>query len=90
MTSTLRQMLTCHWTARRMQRYLDSDPAAPLTPGEVARLEEHLAVCDKCTQVVAEHRALNRALSLWSGGMPADPRSVDRMRAFLAELTETR
>ncbi len=89
MIGTLRQMLTCHWTARRIQRYLDADPAAPLTPGEVARLEEHLATCEKCTQVAAEHRALHRALSLWSGGMPVDPRSVDRMRTFLVELTET-
>ena len=36
MSGTVRQMLTCHWSAQRIQRYLDADPAAPLTPGEVA------------------------------------------------------
>lgn len=88
MTGTLRQMLTCHWTARRIQRYLDADPAAPLTPGEIARLEEHLATCERCTRVAFEHRALHRALSVWSGGTPVDPRSVDRVRDFLFTITE--
>ncbi len=86
MIGTLRQMLTCHWSGRRIQRYLDADPAAPLTPGEIARLEEHLATCEKCSHVVTEHRALHRALSLWSGGTSVDPRSVDRVRDFLSTI----
>ena len=86
MTGTLRQMLTCHWSARRIQRYLDA--AARLTPGEISRLEEHLATCEKCTQVAAEHRALHRALSLWSGGTTVDPRSVDRVRDFLSTMND--
>ncbi len=86
MTGTLHQMLTCHWSARRIQRYLDADPAARLTPGEISRLEGHLATCEKCTQVVTEHRALHRALSLWSGGTGVDPRSVDRVRDFLSTI----
>jgi len=88
MTGPLRQMLTCHWSARRLQRYLDADPAAPLTPGEVARLEEHLATCERCTRVAEQHRALHRALSLWSGGTGVDPRAVERVRDFLTNLTE--
>jgi hypothetical protein len=30
MMSSLLTMLTCHWSARRIQRYLDADPAALL------------------------------------------------------------
>jgi len=81
-------MLTCLWSMRRIQRYLDADPAARLTPGEISRLEEHLATCEKCTQVAAEHRALHRALSLWSGGSVVDPRSVDRVRGFLSTIND--
>ncbi len=88
MTGTLRQMLTCHWSARRIQRYLDADPVARLTPGEISRLEEHLATCEKCTQVVAEHRALHRALFLWLGRTTVDPRSVDRVRDFLSTIND--
>ena len=88
MTGTLRQMLTCRWSARRIQRYLDADPAAPLTPGEVSRLEGHLATCEKCTQIATEHRALHRALSRWSGGKGVDPRSVDRVRDFLSNIND--
>jgi len=74
--------------ARRIQRYLDADPAAPLTPGEISRLERHLATCEKCTQVATEHRALHRALSLWSGGTGVDPRSVDRVCDFLSTIND--
>lgn len=88
MTGTLRQMVTCHWSARRIQRYLDADPAAPLTPGEISRLEGHLATCEKCTDVVAEHRALHRALSLWSSVTAVDPRSVDRLRDFVSTISD--
>ena len=88
MTGTLRQMVTCHWSARRIQRYLDADPAARLTPGEISRLEAHLATCDRCTQIAAEHRALHRALSLWSGGTAVDPQSVDRVKDFLSTLSD--
>ncbi len=83
MIGTLRQMLTCHWSARHVQRYLDADPAAPLKPEEITRLEEHLAICDKCTQLVAEYRALHRALSLWSRAEVVDRESVDRVREML-------
>ncbi|MGA8258573.1 MAG: zf-HC2 domain-containing protein [Nocardioides sp.] len=88
MTGTLRQMLACHWSARRIQRYLDADPAATLTPREISRLEGHLATCERCTSVAAEHRALHRALSLWSGGAGVDPRSVDRVRDFLFTIND--
>ena len=88
MTQSLRQMITCHWSARRIQRYLDADPAAPLTPAEIARLEAHLATCERCTQLSEEHNALRRALSLWPGAPTADEDSVRRLRAVLDNLTD--
>lgn len=86
MMGAARQMLTCHWSARRIQRYLDADPGAPLTPGEVARLEEHLATCAKCATVVEQHRVLHRALSRLAG-TTVDPASVERVRTFVDTLT---
>ena len=86
MIRTARQMLTCHWTARRLQRYLDADPSAPLSAGEVARLEEHLAACERCAEVLSQHRTLARALGGWGRRTPVQPASVERMRSVLDDL----
>jgi len=45
-------------------------------------------MCEKCTQVAAEHRALHRALSLWSGESAVGPQSVDRVRYFLSIIND--
>ncbi|MGH3503003.1 MAG: zf-HC2 domain-containing protein [Nocardioidaceae bacterium] len=62
MIATLRRMLTCRWAARRIQRYLDADPAAPLDPAEVARLESHLAECVRCGRLTEQYQQLHQAL----------------------------
>ncbi len=82
MSQSLRQMMTCRWSARRIQRYLDADPSALLTAGEVARLESHLAECERCTQTAEEHRVLHRALSRWNRPFP-DVEAVERLRAYV-------
>ena len=89
MIQSLRQLMTCRWSARRLQRYLDADPAAPLTAAEVARLEAHLNVCEKCTQATAEYRALHQALSRW-GAAHADSAAVTRLRAYVRTLDQGR
>lgn len=86
MKQSIRQMIECRWSAKRIQRYLDADPSATLTPSEIAKLESHLATCEKCTQVTEEHRALHRALSLWPGAPDPDPDSVARLRRYVEEL----
>lgn len=86
MSGAVRRMLTCHWSARHIQRYLDADPAAPLTPGEITRLEEHVATCERCGELMRQHRLLHHALSLWSGRRPVDPAAVTRMRTVLDDL----
>lgn len=85
MMQSVRQMMTCRWSARRIQRYLDADPSALLSPGEVTRLEAHLAVCEKCSQTTAEHRALHRALSRWAAPLP-DTDAVHRLRDYARDM----
>jgi len=85
--TSLRRMVTCHWSARRIGRYLDNDPTAPLAPAEVKRLESHLAFCEKCSGVTAEHRALSRALSRWSQQRLPDQAALARLHATLDRIT---
>ena len=88
MIGTLGTIWVCHWSARRIQRYLDADPSGALTPGEVRRLEAHLAGCDKCSEVAREHERLNRALARLSGQHLPDPAAVARMRHVIDRLVE--
>lgn len=87
MITSLRRMVTCHWSARRIGRYLDNDPSAPLSPAEVKRLEDHLAVCEKCSAVTAEHRALSSALARWSQQRLPDEAALARVHVTLDRLT---
>jgi anti-sigma factor RsiW len=88
MITSLRRMVTCHWSARRIGRYLDNDPSARLTEDEVRRLEEHLATCARCAKVTVEHRALNRALALWSQQRLPDEAAMRRMQEALDQITK--
>lgn len=87
MIKSARMMLTCHWSARRIQRYLDADPAAPLDPDEIRRLEAHLAVCEKCRAAELEFKQINAALSRWTVETMPDKDSVEHVRQFLDRLT---
>ncbi len=82
-------MITCRWTVRRLQRYLDADPSAPLSAGDVRRLEAHLAECARCSQVLAEHRLLRRSLGRWGSRTAPDPLAVERIRRFLERLNRS-
>lgn len=79
MITSLRSMLTCRWAARRIQRYLDSDPSALLDAAEVHRLAEHLAACARCSGRVEQYRALSQALHERSVRHRPDPELVTRM-----------
>ena len=87
MITSLRRMVTCHWSARRIGRYLDNDPSAPLTEDEVRRLEEHLAICEKCAEATADQRALTRALARWSQQRLPDEAAMSRMHRTLDRIT---
>ena len=81
-------MLSCHFTARRLQRYLDADPAAPLTEAEIGRLEAHLAECERCAGAFADFRALRGALRGVAQRIGPQPDAVDRMRRLVDDLVE--
>ncbi len=84
--SMLSTMWTCHWAGRRIQRYLDADPAAPLTPQEVRRLETHLPACAKCTATAEDYRGIRRVLATWSQRRAPDPVVVTRVRDTARQL----
>ncbi len=90
MISTVRRMLTCYWSSRRIQRYLDADPDARLRPRELKRLEAHLATCEKCTNLAQEHRRVHRALSRWSDQCVPNAEAVARMHAVVDSIVEQR
>ena len=85
MMSSLLTMLTCHWSTRRIQRYLDTDPAVPLEAREVERLEAHRATCENCASAAEEYRGVRRALSRWSQQRMPDLAVAARVR-LAAEL----
>lgn len=86
MIGAIRTMVTCRWSARRIQRYLDSDPAALLTDDEIRRLEAHLAQCDRCSAAAAEYRQIDTALSRWAARRIPDPQSVTHMHEVLDRI----
>lgn len=87
MISYIRTMISCRWAARRLSQYLDGDPAAPLEPAELRRLEAHLATCERCSAVLADYTNLSRALAGWTENRAPDPGTVARMHDLLEQLT---
>lgn len=82
---TILSLARCHWTARRLQRYLDADPAAPLSAADALRVKSHLRDCDRCRAAGGEYRSLTKLLHrLHPLGIP-DPGSVERVRAKAAD-----
>lgn len=88
MIRTARRMLSCHFTARRLNRYLDADPAAPLTETEIRRLETHLAECERCAGAVADFRALRGALRGLAQRLEPQPDAVARIHRLVDDLAE--
>ncbi len=84
--SKISTLVTCHWTGRRIQRYLDADPAAPLDAAEIARLEAHVDECERCATASREFRMLRGALGRWA--TPADEDAVQRLRGVVDTLTK--
>jgi anti-sigma factor RsiW len=82
------RMLECRRTRRRLQRFLDRDPSALLTPAEVAEVEEHLRGCERCTGLVKEYRALHRSLDHLGSALEPDDEAVARVRLALDRALE--
>jgi anti-sigma factor RsiW len=86
--SEVRRMMSCHFTARRLQRYLDADPSVPLDPAEIRRLEEHLAGCAPCASAVADFSSMRRAMLVLSRLVGPDRTAVARLHHVVDQLLE--
>lgn len=84
--SMISTLVTCHWTGRHVQRYLDADPSAPLDAADIARLESHLDECERCAGLTREFRVLRAALGRWV--TPADDEALERLRGVVDTLTK--
>ena len=72
-------MVTCWWSGRHLERYLDADPSVPLTEAEVARLEHHLGICSRCATSMEEQLAVKQALSRVRDRLQPDPARIARL-----------
>lgn len=88
MMSAITTMWTCHWSGRRIQRYLDADPSAPLASEDIERLEAHLATCEKCAAAAEEYRGVRGALARLAQWNMPDPAVVARVRLAAERLME--
>ncbi|AXT86291.1 hypothetical protein C6I20_14625 [Aeromicrobium sp. A1-2] len=88
MITALRMMVTCRWSGRRIQRYLDADPAATLSREEMARLEAHLAVCDRCSAAVSDYRGVKAALARLAERRTPDEASIARLQLAARRLAD--
>ncbi len=80
------EMLRCIWSGRRIQRYLDADPSAPLTPHAERKLKAHLSVCEYCAQACEEQRSLKQTLSKWS--RPRSEQELAKLRAWVDAMID--
>lgn len=79
MISWVRMMIECHYASSRLERYLDTDPSAPLRAEERARVAAHLAVCERCARESDAHRVLRAALRRWGQHRGPDAAAVRRL-----------
>lgn len=86
MIKTIRMMITCHFTAKRISRYLDADPSAPLTTGEIHRLEDHLAKCNRCRTAMSQYRSIAAALERRRVTHGPDEQAVVHMRDVVERI----
>lgn len=86
--SNIGSLVTCWWTARRLQQYLDADLSMPMTHAQIQRLEEHLAECEKCASLTSEYRELAALLEHFSAALTPDPLLVRKIKTRLATIVD--
>lgn len=78
-------MPECRWVRAHLTQYLDRDPSAPLSAEELARLETHIAICEKCASISEDYRETSKALSQYRQQL--DQASIERLSNSLKKLT---
>ncbi len=81
--------MRCKWTTRRLQRYLDMDPAAHLSPQEISRVRAHLMECEKCSASVDDYKRMNTALRWLGKNTVPEDASLERLKERLNQITLT-
>ncbi|MGD9526218.1 MAG: zf-HC2 domain-containing protein [Dehalococcoidia bacterium] len=85
---SVRDALECRRTRKRLQRFLDRDPAALLTPSEAREVEEHLRGCERCSGLAEEYRSLHRSLGKVGLALEPDDEAVRRAKDALLRAVE--
>jgi anti-sigma factor RsiW len=78
--------LHCKWTARRLQQYIDMDPAAKLSEGEITRVRAHLAECEKCSTSVADYKKISKTLRWIGESNVPDQTTLNRLKLKLDQI----
>jgi len=83
--SEVMSMPECRWVRSHLTQYLDRDPSAPLSDEELARIQAHIAICDRCSAISEDYRETARALSQYRKHI--DQESIERLSNSLRKLT---
>ena len=78
-------MPECRWVRAHLTQYLDHDPAAPLSAEEIARIEKHIAMCEKCTSISEDYREISKALTQYRRRVDRD--SIARLSNSLKQIS---
>lgn len=81
------QAIHCHQTAKRLSKYLDMDPSAPLSQLELSRVREHLAECQKCTELANDLKNVKSRLRWLGASRLADQSSLAKLTVTLDGLS---
>jgi len=78
-------MRECRWVRDHLSEYLDRDPSAPLSEKDIARLEKHIAICERCASLSQDYRETSAALIQYRQSL--DVESIRRLTESLSKLT---
>jgi anti-sigma factor RsiW len=84
----LRLLPECRRTRRRLQRFLDRDPSAPLTAAEELEVQAHLEICGRCQALAADFTALHASLARLGAHLVPDQEALDRLHGFLDSVVD--
>lgn len=76
----LAKKLECRRTAKRLMRFLDRDPSAPLTDEDRERVRIHLDECRKCASIAEEFTLLHDELRTLGDAVEVPPESISRIK----------
>lgn len=81
----LQRMFACRLTRRRLQRFLDNDPARQLSLAAKRVVARHLDDCPSCAELARHYRLLNSALRRLGTFTEPNPASLARLNALLVQ-----